>query len=208
MKNFNILLLVALLQTFVLHATKGDDSTKNCFNCCRPDAFAPAGIMTDHVHEKTVFAIAYSYMSMQMQGNMSGTNNVPDAQIFDKYMMSPSKMNMQMHMLMPMYGITNRLTVMAMINYNVNTMSMHMMPMQNMMMNMPGMTMTDYGNMPTSNKSSGLGDTKVYALYNLFSNCCHRLVLGAGISLPTASITSKGTTMQGNNNIFPYNMQL
>ncbi len=125
MKKVNILLLVALLQTFVVSSTKGQDSTKcDGFCCCRPDALAPAGIMVDHVHEKGKFGIAYGYMNMAMQGNQSGTSSVSNTAVWTNYTVAPAKMNMQMHMLMPMYGITNRLTVMAMINYNINTMTM------------------------------------------------------------------------------------
>lgn len=218
MKNRKSIVLLFLLAACIFYAhaqEKSADTTaccnaKNCFECCRPDAFAPAGIMTDHVHPKGEFGIAYGFMFMNSQGNMSGTKLVSDDDIYNVkgYMMSPHIMNMQMHMLMPMYGITNRLTVMAMINYYVNTMSMHMMPMQNMMMSMPGMTMTDYSNMPTSSKSSGLGDTKLYLLYNLLGNCMHRLVAGAGVSLPTGNIMVKGATLQSNNDVLPYNMQL
>jgi hypothetical protein len=206
MKNFKSLLLVALLQTFVATAVERKDSTECNFNCCHPDVVAPAGIMTDHVHEKGKFGIAYSYMDMAMQGNQIGTKTVSDATIFKRYMMATSHMNMQMHMLMPMYGVTDRFTLMAMLSYNVNTMSMHMMPMQSM--NMPGMTMTDYSNMPAKMNSSGLGDTKVYALYNVLPSCNHRLVTGLGLSLPTGSINSKGATMQNNNDVLPYCMQL
>jgi hypothetical protein len=207
MKNFNYLLLGVLLQSFSAYSTQKGDTTKCSFSCCRPDAVAPSGIMTDHVHEKGKFAIAYSFMDMAMQGNQTGTKSVSDATVFNTYMMATNRMNMQMHMLMPMYGITDRFTVMAMINYNVNTMSMHMMPMQNMV-NMPGMTMADYSNMPTKMKSSGLGDTKIYALYNVLPSCNHRLVAGFGLSLPTGSINAKGLTMQSNNDVLPYCMQL
>jgi hypothetical protein len=207
MKNFKLLLLVVMLQSFVAYSTERGDTTKCSFSCCRPDAVAPAGIMTDHVHEKGKFAIAYSFMDMVMQGNQIGTKPVSDATIFNTYMMATNRMNMQMHMLMPMYGITDRFTVMAMINYNVNTMSMQMMPMQNMV-NMPGMTMADYSNMPTKMKSSGLGDIKIYALYNVLPSCNHRLVAGLGLSLPSGSINTKGATMQSNNDVLPYCMQL
>ena len=199
--------MIALLQSIFAYSIERRDSTKCSFSCCRPDAVAPAGIMTDHVHEKGVFSIAYSFMDMAMRGNQSGTKAVSDATIFDTYMMATNRMNMQMHMLMPMYGITDRFTVMAMLTYNVNTMSMRMMPVQSMM-NMPGMTMADYSSMPTKMNSSGLGDTKIYAMYNLLPASNHRLVGGMGLSLPTGSIHARGTTMQGDNEVLPYGMQL
>lgn len=181
-------------------------NTKSCFECCRPDAFAPAGIMTDHVHPKGEFGIAYGWMFSESKGNLQGTDNLSDNLIYyhKGYMMAPHLMRMQMHMLMPMYGITNRLTAMAMVIYNANKMNMHMMPMESM----PGMAMDAYNNMPTSTQSSGLGDTKLYLLYNLLGNCMQRLVVSGGISIPTGKIDAKGETLQGANDVLPYSMQL
>jgi len=207
MKKNRTLLLFALLQACLAYSNESNDSTAIGACCRRPDQLAPAGVMIDHVHEKGRFGLAYSFMTMTMQGNQSGTSSVSDNQIFNQYMMAPATMNMQMHMLMPMYGITDRLTAMAMINYNVYNMTMHMLPMQNMMMNMPGMTMTDYTKMPSSTKSSGWGDTELCLLYNLLNSCKHRLIIGFGVSLPTGSITNRGVTMQSNNDVLAYSMQ-
>ena len=207
MKHFKLLIILFVCMGNLNGFAQVEDNSEAgiaCYNCCRPDALAPAGVMTDHVHEKGKFAIAYGYMHMQMQGNLNGTNIVSDEQIFANYMMAPAKMTMQMHMLMPMYGISDKFTVMAMLNYNVNNMSMNMMPMQSM----PGMNSVDYSAMPTKSKSSGLGDTKLYALYNVLKNCCHRLVVGLGFSFPTGNITTKGSTLISSNDLLPYNMQL
>jgi hypothetical protein len=210
MKKLNFLLLVALLHALVAHSTESGDSTKCSFNCCRPDALAPAGIMTDHVHEKRKFGIAYSYMSMVMQSNQSGTNAINNSQVFTNYLVAPDKMNMQMHMLMPMYGLTDRLTVMAMINYNINTMTMDIQPGANPADLPPCCRAAAIANanLPSKMKSSGLGDTKLYLIYNLLPSCNQRLVIGAGVSLPTGNIDTKGSTNQGSNAILAYNMQL
>ena len=199
-----------MLQSFVAYSAEGSDSTKCSFSCCRPDAVAPAGIMTDHVHDKGKFGIAYSYMNMAMKGNQSGTSAVSDNQVFTNYLVSPGKMNMQMHMLMPMYGITDKLTAMAMINYNVNTMIMNIQPGANPADLPPCCRAAAIANenLPSKMKSSGLGDTKVYLLYNLLGACNQRLVVGAGVSLPTGSISAKGSTNSGSNSILGYNMQL
>ena len=208
MKNLKILLLVAGMQSSLLFATKGGDTISCNTGCCQKNSYAPAGIMIDHVHPKGKFGLAYSFMAIGMNGNLSGTHSISNDAIFNNYMMAPSHMQMQMHMLMPMYGITNKLTAMAMINYSINKMSMNMAPM-GMMMNMPGMTMNNpEANMPTSCTSSGLADTKLYLLYNFLGACNHRLVVSAGVSLPTGNINAKGVTMQGSNSILAYNMQL
>ncbi|HEU4716893.1 MAG TPA: hypothetical protein VFU15_03630, partial [Bacteroidia bacterium] len=123
------------------------------YDCCRPDGHAPLGVMTTHIHAKGQWSFLYSYMYMDMRGNRKGTSKLSDDDIFATYAMAGDKMSMQMHMLMIMYGISNRITVMGMLNYYQNNMSMSMLPMA---MDMPGMTMASY-NMPTSMKTSGLG---------------------------------------------------
>jgi len=207
MKICKLLFLIAYIGSVSVNAqTKDTTSLQSCFDCCRPDAYAPFGLMmTDHVHPKGEISFAYYYMSMQMQGNKSGTNNIGDNEIFKNYIMSPAKMAMQMHMLMAMYGVSDKLTLMGMFNYTMNNMSMNMMPME--MMNMQGMNGAT-GTMPTSSKSSGIGDAKIYVLYNLLGICNQRLVAGVGINIPTGSITAKGATMLSDNQVLPYNMQL
>lgn len=177
---------------------------KACFECCRPDAYAPAGVMIDHVHPKGEFSIAYGAMFMNMHGNMQGAKAISDQALFTSYLMAPHNMNMQMHMLMPMYGITNRLTVMGMFSFTKNVMSMHMQPVESMS-NMPGMNTS---NMPSSVTTAGCGDSRLYFLYNLLGNCLHRLVISGGVSLPTGNIAVKGPTLQSEQDILPYSMQL
>ncbi|MBS1646097.1 MAG: hypothetical protein JST67_02020 [Bacteroidetes bacterium] len=179
---------------------KKEDSTAVCAIHCTKNNIAPAGIMTDHVHQRKHFSFAYSYMFMNMSGNKRGTNAVSDEQVFTNYMMSPSKMNMQMHMLMPMYGINNRLSIMAMIPYSIIRMSMHEMPNQSQ--NMPDMC--DMNSSSSANSNSGLGDVKLYLMYNFLRSCTHRLVASAGVSLPTANIRSANTS----SSIIPYCMQV
>lgn len=205
MKTLRIIFSIVLLHALAIKGQKSD-SLKCYFECCRPDALAPAGIMTDHVHEKGKFAIAYGFMFMNMQGNQYGTKAVNNDFVFEKYMMSTQHMHMQMHMLMPMYGITSRLTVMGMINYYVNDMSMFMMPAVSMTMS--GMAMSGAGEMPTEMRSYGFGDTKISLLYNLLPENDKRLIAGIGLSLPTGDIDVRGPTMQSDYSIFPYDMQL
>ena len=207
-----VAVLVAVFNWFAPNASgQIADSVKivkgpAAFSCCRPDGHSPIGVMTDHIHRKGEWSLTYSYMNMQMHGNLMGAEKVSDEQVYQNYVMAPNKMTMQMHMLMGMYGVTSKLTVMGMLNYVANDMSMDMMPM-NMMMNMPGMTMNT-ANMPTSSKSSGLGDTKIYALYNVLRGCNRRLIFGMGLSIPTGSISAKGETMSGENQVLAYPMQI
>ena len=101
-----------------------------------------------------------------MSGNLSGSKSISDQQIFQNYIMSPDKMMMQMHMLMLMYGVSNKLTLMAMLNYNVQSMNMNMFPVS--VSQMPGMDMTS-NNGKMNGTTSGLSDTKLYAIYKLLN---------------------------------------
>jgi hypothetical protein len=176
-------------------------------HCCCSGSYTPIGIMTDHLHPKGGWAFSYSYMQMNMQGSRSGTENLNSERLLTNYVMAPTRMTMQMHMLMAMYGVSDRLTLMGMLNYNRNSMGMVMIPMDQMM-NMPGMNMNAMANMPSVCRSAGLGDSKLWALYRLLNNSGQRLVVGGGLNAPTGSTSVSGTTLLGDHTRLPYMMQL
>ena len=135
--------------------------------------------------------VSYRYMQMDMQNNIMGSQSVSNADVFNNYLMSPEKMTMDMHMLMIMYGLSDKITLMAMPTYIVSGMTMNMYstaaPMQ-----MPGMAPNTV--MPNSTGVSGFGDTKLYALYGIAQNSHYNLIASAGLSLPTGSINEKAYT--------------
>lgn len=194
------------MSLYIYSSTKTSDSTLNCKACCSKISLAPAGIMTDHVHEKNKLSAAYGVMLMNMAGNQSGKTLIDNDVLLNTYAMIPKNMSMQMHMLMFMYGISNRLTVMTMFNYNVNQMAMCEMPQS--IMNMSGMPMPNMRAVPMRMLTSGLGDTKLFLLYNILSKCNQRLVISAGINLPSGRIDYKGITSQSTCDILSYNMQI
>ncbi len=55
--------------------------------------------------------------------------------------------------------------------------------------------------------SAGLADTKVYGLYNLSNNINRRIIASVAVNIPTGSIRTTGTTMMGENQRLPYDMQ-
>ena len=171
--------------------------------CCESSTQAPLGIMTDHIHGKGKWMASYTYMNMMMNGSRMGTSAASDNTVYKNYMMAPETMTMQMHMVMLMYGVTDKLTLMAMGGFNTYNMSMNMSPN---MMSMPGMNMA-MGNMTMKTLSSGLADTKVSALYNFSNTTTQRIIGSLGIDLPTGTIKATGTTMLGDNQRLPYNMQ-
>ncbi len=75
---------------------------------------SPAGVMISHAHAKGGFMLTYTYMDMMMEDNQSGTEQINDEQVWNDYLFSPQHMHMGMHQLMGMYGVSDRLSLMAM----------------------------------------------------------------------------------------------
>ncbi len=180
--------------------------TSRCFSscCCKNDP-TPAGVMISHVHNKNEWMVSYRYMNMGMSGIATGTRHEDKNDVFVNYLMAPNKMRMDMHMIMAMYGITNRFTVMTMFSYNVNSMEMDMFDMSGHVH--PGMTM---GHMNHNMKTSGLGDIKLHLLYGLVKKQNYQLLLSAGINIPTGNIQIKGTSNDAMypDKRLPYSMQM
>lgn len=176
-------------------------------SCCGSNDPTPASVMISHVHSKNEWMFSYKYMNMNMAGIQSGTQAVDKNDVFVNYLMAPDKMRMDMHMLMGMYGVTDKLTVMAMLNYNINTMDMSMFTAT-------GHHHTGHTEGDTSRihhmQSAGVGDIKLNALYSLIRQPNHQLLLSAGVSMPIGRMDIKGTgddAMYPNKN-YPYAMQL
>ena len=171
--------------------------------CCAGNSQAPIGIMTDHIHNKGQWMFSYSYMNTTMRGNNMGTTHASDNDVYKKYMMAPERMNMQMHMVMAMYGVSDKLTVMAMGGFMTSNMSMNM---NSGMTSMPGMVMNG-SDMTMLSGSAGITDTRLSALYNFSANADRRIIGSLGINVPTGTIRATGTTMLGDDQRLPYDMQ-
>ena len=149
-----------------------------------------------HVHPAGMWMANYKFMHMAQKGLRNGTTDVPTEnatpvgnQPFG-FMMAPTRMTMDMHMVMVMYGLTDRLTLMGMGNYLENEMEM--------VMNM------GTGNRPDAPmRSSGPGDTELRGIYRLDEH----LTASLGLGLPTGDIDQSFVTM-GKTFRLPYDMQL
>ena len=83
------------------------------------------------------------------------------------------------------------------------------LPGATMMMDGVPMVMSDYSaNMTTT--SSGLGDTKLYAVYALVNKNVHHVLISEGFNIPTGSIkvNGKANDMMYPHTRMPYMMQL
>ncbi len=166
-----------------------------------------------HHHGAGSWMFEYRYMKMNMSGLLDGTDEVDSADISGammpgptlamgkEYLMAPTTMDMSMHMLMAMYGISPRLSAMAMFNYVQNDMDM--------VMHMPMMGTAMYGTM----KTEGVGDTSLGLMFRATPNWSFNL----NLSIPTGSVEEDVTTTMSTPNGMmtntmsgraPYPMQL
>ena len=161
------------------------------WNSARADSHAPISVMGDHTHNEGEFMVSYRNMKMDMNGLQDGTQSVSSQEVLDNgYMMTPTKMTMDMHMFGLMYAPSDKTTLMVMLSYIEKDMDM--------LMDMGMMTMK------TSMNSEGLGDIKVGALHNIFSEAGQKIHLNLMMSLPTGSIDEENDA----GNVMPYAMQL
>lgn len=177
----------------------------------KADSHAPVGVMGDHRHQKGEWMLSYRQMQMRMDGNMNGRNSISDVDILSELnpfpgpatvRVVPDEMVTRMHMIGLMYAPSDQVTLMAMVNYLDKDMN-HV--------TYAGMTgATPLGEFRTS--SRGLGDTKLSAMWGLYSSATHNLHLNLGVSVPTGSISAKDTALTPMNTSvkvrLPYAMQL
>lgn len=142
------------------------------------NAYAHDPAHLEHPHGAGTFMVEYKFMRMYMDGLLQGDEDIStDEARALGYSAIPTKMTMDMHMLMPMYNFTRELSIMAMFNYLSNSMEMeHQMG-----------TMTHPGDMETS----GLGDTDLSVTYK---NSDLGVAGTLSVSVPTGSV-SEDTTM-------------
>ncbi|MBT1073178.1 transporter [Pelotalea chapellei] len=149
-----------------------------------------------HVHPAGMWMVSYKFMHVNMDGLQEGTTNIPAGVVSPQgskpygFMMTPTRMSMDMQMLMLMYGVSDDLSVMAMASYQSMTMDM--------LMNMGA------GNIPSAPmRTSGFGDTELRGIYKINGY----LVGSLGLSIPTGD-THQQIEMMSRTFRAPYDMQL
>lgn len=130
-------------------------------------------VLGTHIHPAGQWMLGYEYMIEGMDGTRDGTDRVSRSQVLDQFAMAPTDMTMQTHMAMLMYAPSDDLTLMAMLPYILKSMT-HVMR--------DGTRFTE--------RSEGIGDLQLRGLYTLYAEgrFRHRVLLNAGVSLPTGSI--------------------
>lgn len=198
-----MLLLLALITTRTVSAQS--DSAVTCVSCiCKKDA-TPAGVMLSHVHPKGEWMFSYRLMNMSSKGLEQNGKSISNEQIYDQnYLYSSDRMSMNMHMLMAMYGLSNKITLMAMFEYNQS--SMNMMSEASAPHIHNGVVMS--GSMAHDMKTSGFGDMSLTALYSILNTQKHHFLFSGGLSIPTGSTQIKGDAgSMYSKTRYPYMMQ-
>jgi hypothetical protein len=152
----------------------------------------PIGVMGAHSHHEGGWMLSYRFMRMEMDNNRDGTDSVSTP--LPGFMVSPLQMDMNMHMLGAMYGVSDELTLMVMVP--VLDISM------DHQVNMNGVKFTT--------EADGVGDTKISSIYEFSNNGKQSLLLNMGLSVPTGSIDEKDATpaSMGADVQLPYPMQI
>ncbi len=183
---------ILFMVTIALCAQETNNETTK-WSAGRPDGHAPISVMGDHMHGKGEWMFSYRYMHMNMEDLKQGNDNASFDEALTNYMVTPTAMPMNMHMLGAMFAPSDRITLMAMFNY----ISMEMDHLTRM-----------GGNFTT--ESSGLGDIKLSLLYRFFNRNQQSLHGQIGFSIPTGGITESDVTPASAPNAMelPYPMQL
>ena len=145
-----------------------------------------ASILDSHIHRAGERMLSYRFMTMAMSGG-----DLTSDEILDDFMVAPTSMTMDMHMVSAMYALTDRFTLMLMLPYRNLSMD-HVTRM--------GQTF--------SVRSSGLSDVGLMGNFVMHKAGPHRIILHGGLTLPTGSINITGDTPAGANQMLPYPMQL
>ena len=166
------------------------DSEHIC-TCSHNDANSPIGVSWSHNHPKGGWMFSYRVMPMWMNGDINGSTDIENTDIYENFMVAPQKMQMQMHMLGLMYSPHDRVTLMAMLNFLHNSMDLS----------------TKMGMLFTT-ESGGVGDFSLGALISIVESRKHSFHGQAALSFPTGSINQKDDTPMMDDAQLAYPMQM
>lgn len=152
---------------------------------------APIGVMGDHVHGKGEWMLSYRYAHMAMDGMRDGGDDLKNAEVLTDFMVTPTKMTMDMHMFGAMYTVSDDLTLMIMMPWIKKSMDL----------------VTRRGRKFTTN-SEGIGDLKVGGLFSLKRWSHQQVHLNMSVSIPSGDINETDNIPAAQDVQLPYPMQL
>ena len=166
----------------------------------RVDHHDPAFLMFTHVLQQGEWMIGYRYTNSYLGGDQTGTTPLSTQAAFNApgggmYMMVPTGMTMEMHMLDIMRGITDDFTLYLMPTWTDNTMNM---------------LMSDGTTFRMTN--GGFSDLPLGALWRIYHGQTDDVVLNIGFTAPTGDIHNMTMMPMGMGmsmlTAFPYTMRL
>lgn len=183
---------ILMMATIAFYAQEINDESQK-WSAGRPDGHAPISVMGDHMHGKGEWMVSYRYMYMNMGELKQGSDDASFDDALADYIVTPTSMPMNMHMLGAMFAPSDKITLMAMFNY----LSMEMDHITRM-----GGTFTT--------ESSDFGDIQLAILYKFFNKNQQTLHGQLGFSIPTGSVTESDVTPAStpNETELPYPMQV
>ncbi len=144
-----------------------------------------------HLHAKGEWMLSYKFMSMQMGGMRQGTQRLSSQDVFAQgYRVAPTEMSMNMHMFGAMLGLSDELTIMAMLPYKY-------MSMKHLRLDRTEFTQN----------TQGFGDLELHSLFRLAGDESNEWIGGVGFSLPTGSVEETGNYPGTENTMLLYPMQ-
>ncbi|MDR9400341.1 MAG: transporter [Psychroflexus sp.] len=194
--NINKLILLSLMLIFLnpMFGQEGsDDETsygEEDWTSGRPDGHAPIHIMGDHYHGKGELMLSYRFMPMFMEGNLQGSDEVNNQAIFNRYNVAPQEMQMNMHMIGFMYGVSEQITLTAMTNYISNS------------MDLTAMNGTDF-----TTENANFGDVSLSAMIKVLNENRQSFHANLGVSIPTGSVDERDDTPNMTDAVLGYPMQ-
>lgn len=186
-----LLLMAVLLPPSILWAEETGELVELTLEELLEVQFVPVSVMGGHIHSQGEWMVGYKFMNMEMAGNRDGENNLTPAEVLQGFPVTPLDMTVQMHMFEVMYGLTDRVTLMAMVPYLHKEMD-HL--------TRSGVNFTT--------ETEGVGDVGLMAHVVLSHSGPHWWILTPGVTVPTGSIDERGATPAGPNQKLPYPMQL
>jgi len=173
-------------------------------------ASSPSGVMSSHMLKEGETMLGYRYQWSRMAGDtLHGTEVATDKSIrrngctagFTGYCrLTPTEMNMGMHMLMLMYAPTDGITLMLMPQFMDMSMNLRMLD---------GVSYLATEDHLHIHETGGIGDTGMYALVRLLDVGSHHAHLSLGVTAPTGDVDIHLRRMhQGDEGLIHYGMQL
>ena len=123
----------------------------------------PFGIMIGRAEN---WMVGYQYMFEKLDGLLTGTDGISQADVLKEFDTTPTGMTMQTHMAMVMYAPTDRMTLMVMLPYVAMSMGE---------LHRDGTRSTE--------RSKGIGDLELRGLYSLYASkdSRHRFLANFGV---------------------------